>query len=870
MSPRILSKKILLAALFISTLLLISARDASAQGKQAIVVTRSASASVSECEGAADLNYYVVTDLKINNKDEIRLFAGASGAPNASMIVTRDAYEDTTKTKIRDLSLVAWGRDGLLYATGGGSSSRVLTVPAEMKPDKREAPPLSSFYGATLTGEAREGKQKRRITLQLREVWKIYLTAEGAQANDTLFRHAADEKSIALWEAYLAKTGNYRQAEANNFMRDALISCARSDLERFAGGDYGALDRARKRTDRAQSVKSDEQTTRLTLDIKQAQERVDRTRANVRDLIAASRYDEAITAAEPIKIYLDTWPDLNEMYADALQKSHNQHLFKGREAFDAGRLEDSREECTTAWGRVPASAEARACVCKARNEIAFRDQKNFRQRKMPKNAKETIERQLADSDCARDERLVANLREANCEYAQQLLSEARQLTATGGGGAVAAAQRNGGGGATASGGRRRVGRAAAQGERATAPAVSTAQPAIGAISLKSIMAQNKKDFREARARLTLAAQLCPEEAVRNMLEAVNRRLTEYCVVEAQKALQQNNDGTAYVYLTTAQTYTPADAQVSSLLAEARERFQNRARVQIGVVLNGGAGGRGAEQLLAEIASEIESAASGAGLEQPVVLDRGQAAESLRAIQAGRALNTPTIIFFGDLVSARANRTDSPRRVRSSFNYENPYWKEADRIHDARNEELKRCRKQQGANCYYLESEVANLKAARDRHQRTITEYYEYHENHIRVTGDLRLSFRATDSISRSTREADVLTSSVNRECVERQGTRREDYSARDSHCDIGDEFSYMRQMLDEVKMDAQRRARSHLSELPLSYHMRAQRAVNRQQAVEDYLRFLFLTSAKDEMRAQEARKFLIAFDPELETDGVMR
>jgi hypothetical protein len=73
-----------------------------------------------------------------------------------------------------------------------------------------------------------------------------------------------------------------------------------------------------------------------------------------------------------------------------------------------------------------------------------------------------------------------------------------------------------------------------------------------------------------------------------------------------------------------------------------------------------------------------------------------------------------------------------------------------------------------------------------------------------------------------------------------------------------------------LRADASSRAYTLLAELPLSYYKRAKSAANRQQSVEDYLRFLFLTSSKNGTEAEDAKKFLLAFDAELKTDGVLR
>ena len=77
-------------------------------------------------------------------------------------------------------------------------------------------------------------------------------------------------------------------------------------------------------------------------------------------------------------------------------------------------------------------------------------------------------------------------------------------------------------------------------------------------------------------------------------------------------------------------------------------------------------------------------------------------------------------------------------------------------------------------------------------------------------------------------------------------------------------------MVEKIKGDAYAAAMSQLGSLPTSYYARARSAANRQQGVEDYLRFLFLTQDKSGGEVQEAQRLLAAFDPELRTDGVLR
>lgn len=822
-----------------------------AQGKQAIIILKppGSGAAAAGCDGSAELNYQVINSAKLNNKEEIRLVSGLSASSDSTSIA-RETYDRSGKSKLKDLSALKWS-EGLFYAISVNGQAPILAIPDNLKPQKNSSPSLSSFYSVMLTGEAREGKQKRQINLALRDIWKIYFVPEGATLNDTLFRHAAEEKSVALWEAYLQKTSNYRSSEANTYMRDALITCARANLDSFVQGDYSALERARQKTDRAQSVKNDETTRQLMGNIDQAKQKVDTVRGQVDQLIRASKWDEAITAAEPIKIYLTTWPDLNSMYTDALERSHNLHLSKGKDALNNNQLDIALNDCTIARQRLPNSTEARDCVCKSRNLIALRDSRNFRQQRRPKDAKELLEARFVDSDCSRDETVAKELNATKCEYAQQLLAESRQLIAVGGAGRAQAVSQPRI--------RRRSGRQAAE-----TPVRQLA------VNVKAIAAQNKKDFRDARSKLVLAFEMCQDEPVRVMLDAANRRLSDYCLTEAHKAVQRHDYGTAYVYLQAAQGYTPDDSTVMSALGEARNQFQERTRVNIGVVLDNSSRDSSFDVVLNEVASEIESIAADVGLSHPLILDRREAANTFRAVQSGRASTSPTAIFSGDLIAASLNRRDNPRTVSSSYSYENPQWKAADKIHDDVNENFKRCQKQPGVDCSGLQARVADLRASRDRHQRNVTEYYSYRENQITVEGGLRMSFRFTDSISRSVRTADTLEAAVSGQCIERQGVHRWDYSARDNVCDIPHKAAFIEQMGRKVKGEARAKAYEQLRALPLSYYTRARSAANRQQAIEDYLRFLFLTRDKNGSEAQEAQNALLAYDPELKTDGVLR
>ena len=817
------------------------------QGKQAVIVLRStAEISRSTCEGLTDLNYQLANGVKINAKEEVRLL---NAGPT---LVSRKTYEGAPKAKLQSLLKLEWKKDGLLYATSVAGQTAMLAVPEDMKPQKNADQTLSSFYSVMVTGEIKDAKQKRPFNLALKDVWKIYFIAEGASVNDVLFQHAVEEESVTLWEAYLQKSRNHRINEANAFVRDALIVCAKADLDSFNQGNYGSLNKSRQKAQRAQSVKEDEQSGRLLLSINQAEERVNKQRAQVEALIRETKWDEAITSAEPIKIYLTTWPELDSMYKHSLKQSHEIHLFKGQEALQAQQLETARDHCSTAWERLTDSQQARTCVCEARNRITLRDSKRQRDQKRPKEAKALLENQLTDGDCSKDPRVLSSLKETNCEYADQLLDEARRLVG------VSTGTRT----VTSPVPVKRRGR-----EKPVEPARESNIPKV-----KVISAQNKNDFRQARSMLVLANQLCEKELLRALLEATNRSLADYCVAEARKALQRGHDGTAYVYLQAAQEYMPGDGTISGLMSEARDRFAQKTRLSIGASFRNNSGDRYGTSLVTQLASEVESGAAQSGSTQAVILDREQAAQAARAIQSNRQLAGPTVIFFGELLDSTVRADRFPRNVPATYQYYNPQREREDRAIDEVKRNHNNCKKQNGeAACREYDNQLARMRAHRDSLPRYLTESYTYRETTYRVQGTIKLAFRSMNSISRTMGAAETLEASLNQECVQREGMRN--YSGNyqsDPPCNIQSEEAYISQMAAKIINDARRMATSEVIGLPQSYYQSARSATNRQVSVEDYFRFLFLTQDKTGTEAQSAKALLLSIDPELKTDGILR
>jgi hypothetical protein len=134
-----------------------------------------------------------------------------------------------------------------------------------------------------------------------------------------------------------------------------------------------------------------------------------------------------------------------------------------------------------------------------------------------------------------------------------------------------------------------------------------------------------------------------------------------------------------------------------------------------------------------------------------------------------------------------------------------------------------------------------------------------------------MSFRSTDSVSRATGTADTLSADVGGQCQQREGVHQNDTrGAGNNMCQINDEGTYLSQMFTKMQADARPSAIRTLQSLPSSYYNRAQSAANKQQAIESYLRYLFLTSDKTGSQADQARAYLVAYDAELNSDGILR
>jgi hypothetical protein len=794
------------------------------------------------CDGSVELSYLVINNIKLNGKDHLRLLHSFSSG--ISTTISRKEYKDGFKTRLKDLYMIKFEKDNLLYATSFAGQSPILALPEEVKGQNQDRSPLSSYYSIMISGEAIEGKERRKLNLALNNIWKIYFVPEGTAIGDALFRHAVEEQSVVIWDAYLKKTNNYRFNEARAHLRNALIGCANNYLGKFRTGDYYSINRAKEHVTRAETINIDSSSQQINSTIAESIARVENARKELVERVQSRRWDEAIEVAQPARAYLGIWPDAKNLYEHAVKQSHDLHLANGELALKRNELETALGSCVRARDRSPTSERANSCICEARHLIALRDADIYRKKEQPKVAKEILEKDLLETSCLKDPRVETALIQSKCEYSKQLLVEAKDLISN---------------------------------NKELATIKSRPRGLRGPILLSSdqslyirgtpLNLNQRRILIDARNRLLLANQLCINKEIEVSLNEVGKQLSTLFQEEAERALQRDAVITAYLYLKRASQYEPDNSELTSSLSHLQQLFDNKRRVNIGVVIEDRVGNSESDHALREISAELESIINSVGLANPILLDRTDAEISLGLIQSGDALKVPTIILFGEIMNANVDTDETRRDIDTSFSYQNPEWTVADNAHDKANDDLKKCLRLKNhspsVDCSSIANYVSSLREDRDKIERTITESYTYHENQIRVEGYLRLLLQATDTISNNKHLLGTLVSSVEDSCTERSGVHPKDTSLSDNTCYLSSESSYLGRMIDKVKAEARSKVYIQLKTFPERLYRRAISASSREQAVEEFLNFLFITSDRSGDEAIQAMNYISSYDPDL-------
>src|SRR5216683_371751 len=375
------------------------------------------------CQETIDSPFLAVRGLKINGKGEVK--AVALTAEGRQPVLTRQEYEHARSINLKEFSQLEI-REGLLYGlTRTGET--LLLFPQDKKPDKNISVPLTEMYRVSLEGQIVAAKAKDKRTLEFGRVWKIFNLDQADPPEAALFQHAAQENKAAIWKGYIRNIREYKLAEALAGLRETLAQCVADSLQTFAQGNYASIKTAETAALEAKGIDDSEVTQALLTKVKEEQKHFQDLIALASSLVQSAKWDDALTALEPLKKYLTQTKELDAAHAAANNGSYDFHFQTAKDKLRGNNLAEALKEYEVALNRKPDSSEAQSGRTEALVGMTIADSRQLRQHKKPAEAREQIlntlstERFLAD-----DPRIAAELKLANCEFSAQLFSEAQK------------------------------------------------------------------------------------------------------------------------------------------------------------------------------------------------------------------------------------------------------------------------------------------------------------------------------------------------------------------------------------------------------------------------------------------------------------
>lgn len=849
--------------------------------QDAVVVLKPNTRVANPCVDKVELRWLVVRDPKIGGKGDVRL-AGELGTPSPSTAVARDRFGRLRKVRMRDLGEIEV-RNGLLFAsTGQGEKS--LLIP-DVEPAKSSAMSLGQYASMSLEGESRDGRSKQKQVIPLNTISRMFLLSGGTTVEEALFRHAQQEATVSTWTAYLEKVQNYRSGDASTEMAKASGGCLQRAVDQFRGGDFRAIEEAKKlATVIAGMPGASQSDAEKPKALEQEEQQVRSQMEAGANLEKQQKWDEALTAWEPVQKYRKD-SSLNEFaasYDRALTSSHEQH-FKAAtalaqdQAANRAALKKAQDEFELALRRRPDSPAATQGRRDAIIRMAVIDGKQFRTAREPAKAREILLK--VSEEHGEDARLAGELKEASCEYGQQLFDQARNLVT-----AISPAAKAGG--ATKSSAKApagKTGAAKAPGAAKKAPPAIVQDTAAGKPIIRSIQSvAEKRQFADAHGKLVLATQLCASEDKTQLQSAVNEKIADYHVGEAAKAGKNKYPATALLHLRAAQAYEPEREGLESLLATAREPVQQKAQIHAGVVIKSPS--RQCSDLAQQLETTIESAITGGGIANVQLLGRDEADGILRRLRSGGRAGLPPnyAILSGQLDVCGVSDNAVTKNVPSKYNVPNETYKQLQlqiSDYDRQVDEcVANCRRTPGCvdrqQCLGLRNRRQQIKDQQSQQQPTNSLDYYYTERAISVSGQMHLTLTIDDAILEGTRRVGEPSASVNESCVERSNVKEEDsrkYSGvADKACPGFDRATKTAQMSEKLLAETQQQAAAAFRGVAKGYLEKATKATNEDLALENYIAFALLSADKSAPDYQRALAAIQSRDADLKPEAALR
>jgi len=861
---------------------------------RALVLLRPEAAS-DMCAPGGDPKLLTVFDYKIQRQDEVRL---ALGLTSARASITRDEFNKMKKLKLKELVQLET-KDGLIYVTAG-DGQQIPAVP-DVEPARNAQISLSQYMEMILDGETRDGRTKQRQAIPVKSIWKVFVLTPSLTEAEALFRHANQEKSVGSWTFFLGKASSYKVKQAGDGLAQSTTGCIDRAMERFRAGSFQAIDEAKDHGQKlmAMSSGSGPASDRLAAIRKEEQDVRDRIRTGMQ-LMGDQKWDDALAAWEPITKYVKdpSLKDFGEAYAATVTNSHDSHLAAANAALRGAKVtyesgsdtpfRRALQEFEKSLALVPNSDQARRGRREMLIVIALIEARRFRTANDPGSARDVLVK--AGKENGNDERISAELTEANCELGTQLLAQARALaTVT----VAAPGARSVSPGTTAS---PRPGT-----QRGSANASGSSIYKVRGIQTTS----EKRAFLDARKKLMQAVDLCQADEKNKLLADVNAALADYHVAQARKAITRKLFATALLNLNAARMYRPDRSDLDDLTGQVREPVQQKAQIQAGVVISSIS--NDCAEAAQQVAGAVESALIGGEAVNVQLLARDQAQGILRQMRSGIATGTNQAIISGQIAACTFNVTSQRRQVSSKLEFENPTYKQLKDAAEQASQEYDQCRRS------YTETACANARNNRDqiqnrlaREQPFIYRDYSYEEQPFTATGQMRLTLQIDDSILRGTRSVGEAAAALNDSCLARRGVRDNDWGRNTDtaesttagsgsgwrglvqglvsglttsqrgqippnvECPNVPRATRLSEMAEQVTTQAKTQASAAIRNVAQSYLELAKRATDQDIAVENYITFAILTADKTGADFQQALTAIHARDADLHPETALR
>jgi hypothetical protein len=725
--------KPLLTAIFAG--LLLYPRAVTAADPMAVVILTPAAGTPARCSPASEEpQVLLLYHPRIGGRNAVRL------APGPGEVISPAGFGKMKKVDLKDLQKLEM-RDGLMMASGP-----VALIPRLSVPDRKPSATVTfeRIYDTVFEGELREGNTEEPRYIPLKQVWKVYFVPEGSSADESLFAHATEERSLEQWRFYVKKVSLYqkvsfhRMGEVAERMILAANGCMDSAMKNFRDGNLSAsetaLDMARRLSvivpDGADIGYIEARAAEVREAVRKVLDSIDMGTALARE----QNWDAALGAWAPVRIFASdpALRNFSAAYALANRESYDLHVNAGANILASARgggphladasLREALAHCEIAGSRLPEGEQGKACHAEAAIRLAISEALRLRTAGEPRAAGAILismkGQRSGNADLDRTRGELAQ------EISRDLFSAARDLPGT------------------------------------------QAQSALPPMS-----ESEKTSFREAREMLLEAESLAHSPDAEKLLRSVNEALAKFHVDQGGKALASQQHGLALLHADAAGSFDPDNPDHASLRDRSRDAALKRSQVHVKVLFTDSSPKRSCKAFIDEFTRTAEVAI--ASIPNARTIDSRQTGRIRSAKSQGAKEGKPAgeeginAVLSANIGVCDVLLEDHLQPVQSHYlSFMTRAMQAMDRYNS--------CAKK-GGSCAQERSEAMQAQRMAPEGPSLVEQPYEYREGTLtvlrQIAFEVQIQDRSFQSISRPV-EGNAVSY---RTCFQRTGARLDDY-----------------------------------------------------------------------------------------------